>query len=189
VTRVFLGGSRRVSRLNEVIRAKLQEIVRRNMEVVIGDANGADKALQRQLADWHYSHVTVYFVGQAPRNNEGGWATRRIEVAGRARGFAFYSVKDKAMAAEAECGFMLWDGQSRGTLANVEALVTEQKPVALYLAPAKRFANVKTAEELERVGRAVGLRSASVEPEAKQEELGFEGRDSHAPVSNGRESR
>jgi hypothetical protein len=140
--RVFLGGSRKVSRLNDRIRARLEDIVRRELQVLVGDANGADRAMQRQLADWGYQHVLVYFVGSRPRNNEGSWETRNVPTPPGARGFEFYSVKDRAMAESSDCGLMLWDGESRGTLANVRALAEAGKPVAVYVAPDRRFTNV-----------------------------------------------
>ena len=145
---VFLGGSRRISRLNPAIRSRLEELVSRDMQILIGDANGADRAMQRQLADWAYGNVVVFFVGSAPRNNEGRWSTHRIPVPGGAKGFEYYAAKDRAMAREADCGLMLWDGESRGTLTNVEALVRDGKPVALYLSRFHRFVSVRTPEDL-----------------------------------------
>jgi hypothetical protein len=148
MTRVFLGGSRKMSRLNEAIRARLEELVRRGMQVLIGDANGADKAMQRQLAEWEYPHVVVYHVGSAPRNNEGPWPTYHVVTPPRARGFDFYSAKDRVMADAAECGIMLWDGESRGTLANVENLARDGKPVSVYVGPRRRFINVRSAPDI-----------------------------------------
>jgi hypothetical protein len=148
MNRVFLGGSRKMSRLNEPIRARLEEIVRRRMQVLIGDANGADKAMQRQLAEWRYPHVTVYFVGGAPRNNEGTWPTHHVPTPPRARGFDFYSVKDRVMADAAECGLMLWDGESRGTMSNVENLAKAGKPVSVYVGPRRRFINVRSEPDI-----------------------------------------
>jgi len=148
---VFLGGSRKVSRLTDPIRERLQEIVQRKMHIIIGDANGADKAMQRQLAEWGYPNVVVYFVGLQPRNNEGDWPTYHVATPPRARGFDFYSVKDRVMAEAAECGFMLWDGESRGTLANVERLAEVSKPVAVYFSPGRRFINVLSSSDIGRL--------------------------------------
>ena len=148
MTRVFVGGSRRVSRLNDRIRSRLAELVRRDMQIVVGDANGADRAIQRQLAAWRYENVTVFFVGKHPRNNEGAWPTRLVATDARPRGFEYYAAKDKEMADVAECGLMLWDGESRGTLQNVRRLVQHGKPVSLYLSPAKTFLNVTTESDL-----------------------------------------
>ncbi len=149
--RVFLGGSRKVSHLNESVRSRLDEIINRNMRVLIGDANGADKAMQRLLADRGYSNVVVYFVGRAPRNNVGGWATHNVPVPAGTRGFDFYSAKDRIMAEESECGLMLWDGESRGTMENVERLAALGKPVAVYVNPERRFMNVLSQDDLDRL--------------------------------------
>jgi hypothetical protein len=148
MNRVFLGGSRKISRLNDSIRSRLEEIVRRGMQVLIGDANGADKAMQRLLAEWEYPHVTVYYVGQAPRNNEGLWPTYHVTTPPRVRGFDFYAAKDRVMADMAECGLMLWDGESRGTMSNVENLARAGKPVSVYVGPRRRFVNVRSEPDI-----------------------------------------
>lgn len=173
MNRVFLGGSRKISRLNESIRARLEEIVRRRMQVLIGDANGADKAMQRQLADWKYPHVTVYHVGDAPRNNEGPWPTRHVPTPPRARGFDFYAAKDRVMAEEAECGMMLWDGESRGTLANAENLARDGKPVSVYVAPQSRFINVRSEPDIHTLLDAVQLSGTHVRTQDDEVQTAF----------------
>jgi len=60
---VFLSGSRAISRLNQDIRDRLDRIISQAFEIVVGDANGADKALQGFLYDHHYGKVTVYCSG------------------------------------------------------------------------------------------------------------------------------
>lgn len=130
---VFIGGSRRLSRLNEVIRGRLDNIIERNHAVIIGDANGGDRAVQSYLAQRGYRSVTVYCTNADCRNNIGQWPVRSIAASGQ-RGFDFYALKDAAMAADAECGFMLWDGNSKGTLFNIRRLLAAGKPVVVYLA-------------------------------------------------------
>jgi hypothetical protein len=162
---VFLGGSRRVTRLNDAIRKRLQEIVRRDLDVVVGDANGADRALQSQLSEWGYPRVTVYHVGVKPRNNVGSWPVHRVETPKGATGFAFYSAKDRIMAERADCGLMLWDGVSRGTLANVESLTQHGKPVALYVSPRKRFENLRSEADMKRLTGAGSIDQVDRSPE------------------------
>ena len=45
MTTVFLGGSRQVSRLSTPVEKRLDKIIDQNFHVLIGDANGADKAI------------------------------------------------------------------------------------------------------------------------------------------------
>jgi hypothetical protein len=74
--KIFIGGSRAVSKLNAVIRARIDDVViSRGHTVIVGDANGADKAVQQYLADRHYPHVVVFCM-ESCRNNIGSWPTR-----------------------------------------------------------------------------------------------------------------
>lgn len=146
---VFLGGSRKISRLNDQIRSKLSDLVERGFHIYVGDANGADRAMQALLHSWQYPQVTVFFVGTSPRNNEGGWPTERICAPPGARGADYYAAKDVVMAQRADAGLMLWDGESKGTLANVRNLVRSAKPVSVYLSKLRRFKNVLSEADLQ----------------------------------------
>lgn len=147
-TRVFIGGSRHLSRLNAETRQRLDKIIGGGFAVLIGDANGADKAVQTYLAKRQYPAVTVFCMMGKCRNNVGGWSTRQIQASRAAHGFALYAQKDAAMAAEASHGFMLWDGESKGTLNNVVSLVKIGKPVVVFFGPAKAFVNVRSREDV-----------------------------------------
>ena len=84
MTTVFVGGSRRVSELSAEVRERLDNIMEGKFTVVIGDATGADKAVQRYLYDKHYRNVEVFCSGGICRNNVGDWQNRRIRSANRA---------------------------------------------------------------------------------------------------------
>ena len=49
MTAVFIGGSRRISRINVDVRARLDRIVENRLPILIGDANGADKAVRPEI--------------------------------------------------------------------------------------------------------------------------------------------
>src|SRR2546427_10286700 len=153
---VFLGGSRRIARLNQAIRSKLDDLVDRGLWMVVGDANGADSALQQHLADRGYERVVVYAVTGVLRNNVGHWTVRSVDAPRGARGFDLYSVKDAQMAKDASYGLMLWDGKSRGTLENVHNLLAQGKPVAVYLDPVRRFVSLRSPEDLHKLGIEAG---------------------------------
>ena len=59
---VFVAGSRALSRLNAQVKERLDNIVKQNFTIMVGDANGADKAVQRHLAERSYQHVVVYCI-------------------------------------------------------------------------------------------------------------------------------
>lgn len=154
---VFVAGSRAVSRLNSQIKERLDNIMRQNLTVLVGDANGADKAVQRYLAKCHYANVVVYSMDVC-RNNAGGWPTRvHTAQPGARRDRHYYGIKDLAMAEDAGCGFMLWDGASKGTLTNVLNLLNARKKTLLYLSPKKLFFKLHTFEDFEQALHANGV--------------------------------
>ena len=146
MTKVFIGGSRAVSRLNDLIRAQMDDLMRKGCMILIGDANGADKAVQQHFADSQYRNVTVFCMDRC-RNNVGGWETRSITSENRKYDFAYYAQKDLAMAREAHCGVMLWDGKSKGTLNNVLNLLHDCKKVLVYYAPFKAFHKLSNEDD------------------------------------------
>jgi hypothetical protein len=148
---VFLSGSRKISRLNDEIRLRLKTITSKEFKVVVGDANGADKALQSYLADIHYEHVTVFCAGDVCRNNVGAWVQKNIEVDHKLKGRDFYAEKDKAMAAAADYGFVLWDGRSAGSINNVLEMMKNGKPVVIYFSPDKSFHALKEASDVKKL--------------------------------------
>jgi hypothetical protein len=46
--------------------------------------------------------------------------------------FFYHTAKDLAMAESADCGFMLWDGLSKGTLNNILNLLERGKKSVVY---------------------------------------------------------
>src|SRR6185436_5377497 len=126
--KVFLSGSRRLSRIPSEVRQRLDEMIRRELAILVGDANGADKAVQSYFAEKGYEKVTVYCTGGGCRNNVGRWPVRAVPAPHSARDFAYFTAKDAAMADDADVALMLWDGQSSGTIVNVARLVSRAKP-------------------------------------------------------------
>jgi hypothetical protein len=147
MTTVFIGGSRAVSRLNGIIRSKLDDLIARQCMIFVGDANGADKAVQQYLANHGYEHVLVYCMDHC-RNNLGAWPTKHVSSPTARTGFAYYAAKDLAMAHDSRCAMMLWDGKSKGTLNNIQQILVAGKKALVYLAPEKTFHKLSTEQEL-----------------------------------------
>ena len=135
---VFIGGSRRVFRLPTEAKDRLNNVIEKRFAVLVGDANGADKAVQKHLANADYDLVTVYCSGNSCRNNIGEWKTRHINPPRSKKDFQFYAAKDREMARDAEFGLMIWDGKSPGTVLNVLNLVRASKKAVLINTPEKR---------------------------------------------------
>src|SRR4051812_16404184 len=112
---IFIGGSIGISKLNAAVRKRLDEFMQRGDTILIGDAKGADKAVQTYLATKQYRNVTVFCMEEC-RNNLGEWPTRHVEPPSKKKDSNYYAAKDFVMFQEAKCGVMLWDAKSKGTL-------------------------------------------------------------------------
>jgi hypothetical protein len=145
---VFIGGSRAVSRLNPVIRARLDDLINRRCSILIGDANGADKAVQQYFAKREYANITVFCMEEC-RNNVGHWPTRHVEPPTERKDFSYYAAKDLAMCREAKCGVMFWDGKSKGTLQNVLNLIGAGKKTLVYFTPTRDFHVLANQQDLQ----------------------------------------
>lgn len=144
---VFVGGSRRVSRLPSQAKDRLDTIIDSGLPIVVGDANGVDKAVQKHLHDARYRAVTVFCSGAVCRNNLGHWKTNNVQAQKSAKGFEFYATKDRVMAREADFGLMIWDGKSAGTILNVLRLIREGKKAVLINAMDGSSMTFKTAAD------------------------------------------
>jgi hypothetical protein len=98
MTTVFIGGSRSLTRLNDTIRFRVDNILRQHFTVIIGDANGADRAIQSYVAAKGYRHVIVYCMGDRCRNNVGEWPVKQVSTHHQKKDFTYYATKDEEMA-------------------------------------------------------------------------------------------
>ena len=55
------------------------------------------------------------------------------------------------MSDQADYGFMLWDGESKGTLNNILNLLERGKHVVLYFSPKKSFITLKIVGDVNRL--------------------------------------
>lgn len=148
-TKVFIAGSRSLSRLGKEVKERIDNVVDKGLAVIVGDANGIDKAVQRHLDSRRYRNVTVFCMEGGCRNNIGNWPMQKIiAVDPSRRDFVYYSTKDRAMVEVADYGLMLWDGRSRGTLRSIVDLVRNSKPVVAYVGPSKSFCTLRQPEDI-----------------------------------------
>ena len=124
---IFISGSISIGRLPKAAVEKIDSIIEKNYTVLVGDAKGVDLHTQKYLLMKNYHHVIVYFAGDRIRNNIGNWQTKNIKPSAREKGRELYTLKDKAMAHDADYGLMIWDGQSQGTLNNIVTMKAENK--------------------------------------------------------------
>lgn len=143
---VFISGSIAIRHLSGEVTSRVMTIFDRGLPVLIGDARGADSAVQRLLRDRCAENVTVFTADGVPRNNIGDWQVRSVPGEGRSGTAAFHAAKDRAMAAEADTDLVIWDGKSRGSLANIHRLCARGCFVAVWLEREGRFENLASDE-------------------------------------------
>jgi len=128
---IFAGGSRSVTMLGDQTLQRITNIITNKHRVIVGDAGGADTAIQRHLLAAEYRDVEVFCSGPHSRNSLGNWRTHHIRPPRAAAGFQFYAAKDRAMAEAADFGLMIWDGKSPGTILNILRLLRAGKAAVL----------------------------------------------------------
>lgn len=146
--KIFIAGPRAVKELDENILKKLNNICNKNFEILVGDANGIDSSIQYFFKTKNYKNVKVYASNGFARNNLGNWIIECIQVDPNISGFDFYVQKDLAMVKNADIGFMIWNGKSKGTFNNIINLLHLQKEVVLYYLPNKKFYKLKEINDL-----------------------------------------
>lgn len=148
---VFKAGAPSITTVDSFVINKLHSICDKHFDVLVGDCYGVDTAIQSFFADCSYPKVTVYSCNGKARNNVGRWLTKDIQVASTIRGFEFYRQKDIAMANDADIGFMIWDGESRGTLHNILTLAERNKMVLVYIPKHQMPIVVRSLDEADKL--------------------------------------
>lgn len=171
---IFIGGSRDVRSLPDELKSRLAAVMDQGHRLVLGDANGVDKAVQKYLADNRYLNVTIFCSGAEARNNVGKWTVRPVVTESKTKDFKFYAAKDREMAREADFGLMIWNGMSAGTLLNLVRLSQAGKITVLYDLSHKEIFNFKTADQARTfiLGCEASIR-AGIEKRATEEEQAF----------------
>ena len=138
-----------IKKIDQKIKERIDNIVNSGFSVVVGDADGADTAIQSYLLLINASEVAVYCSGSKARNNVGDWHTKTVETKHSEGSRQFFTAKDLAMADIADYGLMIWDNKSTGTLSNVIELLTREKKSLVFINKEKKFIAVSSIENLE----------------------------------------
>lgn len=149
MTTVFVSGSMKIKHLDSQVIDRLKNIVESKYCVIVGDADGVDSSIQEYLKAQGADSVVVYCTGNSPRNNLGHWTTKNISTTSKPGTREYFTAKDKAMAEDCDCGFMVWDSSSTGTLSNAIELVARKKAGLVYVNKAKQFLKVKSVQDIE----------------------------------------
>lgn len=148
--KVFIAGAREIRDLKSTVIDKLNNIIKKEYDIFVGDANGVDKNVQEFLNKKNYKKVTVYSMEKS-RNNIGNWENIKVISNLTVKTRAYFTEKDKKMAEEADIGFMIWNKKSEGTLNNIINLLILEKKVCLFINQDEKLYHLKKLSDLEKI--------------------------------------
>ena len=130
--KVFISGSRSITQLDRNAVDLIFRAVNEGAEIIVGDADGVDSAVQQLLRKIKYPNVTVFAMNGRARNHN-DFKINSIKNSKDVHFKKYYSEKDVAMTNEASLGLIIWDGESKGTLNNLKRLNSQHKECIVYL--------------------------------------------------------
>jgi len=131
---VFISGSIAIKTLPQEVKNSIHKIVENSMKILVGDANGIDSLVQEYCLSLNYFNVTVYSItSQARYKASDKFALKTIIVSNEIKGGRErQQSKDKAMTKDSLYSLVIWDGQSKGSYANVLRAFEQDKKIKLY---------------------------------------------------------
>ena len=162
VKKVFISGSISIKKLENVVLKNLDEIISKKYSICIGDAPGFDSLVQDYLKQNSFFDVTVYTISFLPRyKSSNNFAVKYIDVPceikkERER----QTMKDKVMSEDSEFSFVVWNGKSKGSYANILRAIESKKYIKVYYTEKSQFLRT-TKQEIDFVFRFHNGYSAS----------------------------
>jgi hypothetical protein len=144
---VFIAGSISIKHLNVRFLERIQNIISKNLDILLGDAPGIDSLVQQYLREQKYKKVKIYCSGLTPRNNFGNWEIIQVKSSFAKGTRAFFTAKDLKLAEDANFGLMCWDTKSTGTLSNIYELLSKGKKTIVYINNTNNFLSLAKIED------------------------------------------
>jgi hypothetical protein len=147
--KIFISGSMSIKNLDKKVLARIDNIIKSDYEIIIGDADGVDSSVQSYLKEKQVKNVTVYCTGHQPRNNIGRWVLKPIVTDEKPGTRAYFTAKDISMSEDCDYGLMIWDGKSTGTLSNVIALLSQGKSSLVFVNKKEEFHEISKVSDFD----------------------------------------
>lgn len=149
MTKVFISGSISIKNIHPLVIERIDNMIKSNFEIIIGDANGVDVSIQEILKNKSYYNVKIYCSGNTPRNNLFSWPLIKVQADNENNKRDFYTAKDVVMSQKCDYGLMIWDLKSTGTLSNIIRLLKQNKKSLVFINKTKSFQKVSNVFELD----------------------------------------
>lgn len=128
--------------ISKAIQKEIDNIIKADSQVLIGDAPGADTRVQEYLASKNYRNVVVFTTDPQVRNNVGNWKVRTISGNGETEERLIRRQKDIAMTEQSTRGLAIMPEDDRPDSAmslNVARLKDSGLDVRIYDYKQKRW--------------------------------------------------
>lgn len=141
MSRVFISGSISIKKLPLEVMNSVKKIIDNKIEILVGDADGIDTLIQDFCLNENYINLTVYSISAIPRykaSNEFNFKhifpDENIKKERERQ-----QEKDKDMTIDSEYSFVIWDGKSKGSYANIMRALENNKKIKIYDNTSKHF--------------------------------------------------
>jgi len=161
--KVFISGSIDIKRLDELVINSLNKIISKNIQVLVGDANGVDSLVQKYLNKKNYTNVIIYTIFEKPRNILSSKSKiMKINVKNLS-GRKAQEKKDEAMTKDSDYSFVIWNGKSKGSFNNILRAIENNKKLKVYYTQEKRFLekeelNIENIQKIYYKHNGIGLK-------------------------------
>jgi len=137
--KVFISGSMSIKKLDDLVIESLNKIITKNIQVLVGDANGVDKIAQEYFFNQGYFNVIVYTIFNKPRNLLSNNFKIKIIKVNNLQGRIAQEKKDEAMTIDSDYSFVIWDGKSKGSFNNILRALENDKKTKSVLSKRKKI--------------------------------------------------
>ena len=153
--KIFICGTRRINeyykdqKLPAEFLSELDDLIKNDEEIIIGDCPGFDTLVQKKINDKQYRNVTVYV--SRKRNwtfsNKGKWEEKHFAAPGTI-GYRLSVEKDLHMAEDADRGIAIWDEESTNTYVKMVCLAMQKKPCKVFLHKKRKWIVINSLNDL-----------------------------------------
>ena len=150
---VFISGSIAIKTLPSKVKESILKIIEQNMTILVGDASGIDTLIQDLCHTQNYTNLIVYTITPLPRylSNQGSNFKHIFVDSDIKKERQRQTHKDKAMSDDSTFSLVIWDGQSKGSYANIRRALEQDKKVKVFYSKINDFIlnNKVTLNEIE----------------------------------------
>jgi hypothetical protein len=139
--KVFISGSIAIKRLPDKIKMSISKIFDKNLEILVGDADGVDSLIQNYCKENQYFNVTVYTIKAFPRYKaDEKFNVVKVNVPNDIKNNRQrQQAKDKQMTLDSEYSLIIWDGKSKGSYSNIIRAIDNNQKAKVYLTEMNDF--------------------------------------------------